>query len=186
MIKVGDKVTFLNDVGEGTVVEITGNNMAIVEDADGFDEKYPLSELVLKKSTEAYKLDGLEHVISVQEKINAESREKQLKEFASKTSKLESYKADILEVDLHIEELIDSHHGMSNSHILSVQMANFKRELNVAIGRRAKKLIVIHGVGVGILKQEIRNELYNNYPEFEVHDASYRLYGYGATEIILR
>jgi len=87
---------------------------------------------------------------------------------------------------LHIEELIDSHRGMTNTQILAVQMTNFQRELNVAIRNRLRKVIVIHGVGEGVLRAEIRKELHCHYPQFEHHDASYSKYGYGATEIILR
>jgi dsDNA-specific endonuclease/ATPase MutS2 len=185
--KIGDTVSFLNDVGTGKILEIISESLVVVETEDGFDDKYPIKELILVKSDQDYKLDGLEHVISVQEKINSDAKFKKIDEFDKKmgTSRLESFQKDVVEVDLHIEELIDSHRGMSNSNILQVQMANFIRELNVAIHSKAKKLVVIHGVGEGTLKSEIRRELYEHYPDYEYHDASYRLYGYGATEIIL-
>jgi dsDNA-specific endonuclease/ATPase MutS2 len=67
--------------------------------------------------------------------------------------------ADVLEVDLHIENLIDSHRGMQNFQIIEVQMANFRRSLNMALNKRLKKVIFVHGVGEGVLRQEIRNEL---------------------------
>ncbi len=185
-IVVGDKVTFLNESGGGVVSEILDDRYALVENEDGFDEKYLISELVLVKDKKAYKLDGIEHVISVQEKIQSEGKMKIREDFERKSKSLVSYVLDEVEIDLHIEELIDSHRGMSNGEILSVQMANFKRELNAAIHRKAKKMIVIHGVGEGTLKSEIHMELYNHYPNMEFHDANYRKYGYGATEIILR
>lgn len=185
MIKVGDKVTFLNDIGGGVVEEILNERYALVENEDGFLEKYLIDELIPAKSEKDYKLDGIEHVISVQEKIESEKRFERLEDFEKKTKGLVSMVNDEMEVDLHIEELIDSHHGMSNGEILSVQMANFKRQLNIAIRRKAKKLIIIHGVGEGRLKSEIRTDLLSNHPDFEFHDASYRKYGYGATEIIL-
>ncbi|MCB9187772.1 MAG: hypothetical protein H6599_00680 [Flavobacteriales bacterium] len=185
MLKVGDKVTFLNDVGGGVVLEIINERYALVENEDGFDVQYLISELVPAKSEKEYKLDGIEHVISVQEKVDSERKFERLEDFEKKTKGLVSYVKDEMEIDLHIEELIDSHHGMTNGEILSVQMANFKRQLNIAIRRKVKKLIVIHGVGEGTLRTEIRTELLMNYPDFEHHDASYRNYGYGATEIIL-
>lgn len=185
MLKVGDRVTFLNEVGGGIVTEIIDVRYAMVENEDGFDEKYLISELVPAKTEKEYKLDGIEHVLSVQEKIDSERRYEKLEDFEKKTKGLVSYVDDEMEVDLHIEELIESHHGMTNGEILSVQMANFKRQLNIAIRRKVKKLIVIHGVGEGVLKSEIRTELLSHHPDYEFHDASYRKYGYGATEILI-
>lgn len=185
MIKTGDKVTFLNDVGSGVVIRIMDDRYAMVENEDGFEEKYLISELVAAKSEKDYLLEGIEHVLSVQEKVDSERKYERLEDFEKKTKGLVSYVKDEMEVDLHIEELIDSHHGMTNGEILSVQMANFKRQLNIAIRRKVKKLIVIHGVGEGTLRSEIRTELLSNYPDYEFHDASYRKYGYGATEILI-
>ena len=37
MIKVGDKVKFLNDVGGGTVTGFLNKNMVNVENEDGFE-----------------------------------------------------------------------------------------------------------------------------------------------------
>ena len=158
--KVGDKVRFLNEVGEGVVIEVLSDNSVMVENQDGFDYQFAISDLVSTTPKEDYKLEGIEHV----DKINNEEHE----------------------IDLHIEELIDSHRGMSNSQILSVQMANFSRELNVAIRQGSKKLIAIHGVGEGVLRAEIRKEIHYNYPEFQTYDANYKSYGYGATEILLK
>ena len=184
-LKAGDKVSFLNESGGGVIQKILNERYAIVENEDGFEVQYLISELVATTDNKSYKLDGIEHVLSVQEKIQSEGKMKIHEDFDRKSRSLVSYVKDEIEIDLHIEELIDSHRGMSNGEILSVQMANFKRELNVAIQRKAKKLVVIHGVGEGTLKSEIARELYEHYPNFDYHDASYRKYGYGATEIIL-
>lgn len=184
--KVGDKVRFLNEVGEGTIIEVLSSNAVMVENQDGFDYRYAISDLVMEVPKEDYKLDGIEHVESVNEKVQAESKSKKLDDFYKKFNHLDKINNEEHEIDLHIEELIDSHRGMSNSQILSVQMANFSRELNVAIRQGSKKLIAIHGVGEGVLRAEIRKEIHYNYPEFQTHDANYKNYGYGATEIVLK
>ena len=46
MIKIGDKVKFLDDVGGGIVTGFTGKNMAVVENEDGFEIPYPVSMLI--------------------------------------------------------------------------------------------------------------------------------------------
>ncbi|HYQ56821.1 MAG TPA: DUF2027 domain-containing protein, partial [Draconibacterium sp.] len=46
MIKVGDKVKFLNDVGGGVVTGFVNKNTVNVEGEDGFEVPYPIKELV--------------------------------------------------------------------------------------------------------------------------------------------
>ena len=74
---------------------------------------------------------------------------------------------------------------MSNSQILNIQMSHFKSFLNHSIAKKSRKIVVIHGVGEGVLRHEIRKELDIYHPNFEFHDASYDEFGYGATEIRL-
>jgi hypothetical protein len=89
------------------------------------------------------------------------------------------------EVDLHIEELVDSHKGWGNAQIIQFQLRHFQKELDNAISNNFHKIIFIHGVGNGRLKQELIAIL-KNYPELAYQDASYKKYGFGATEVILR
>ncbi|MFN5182769.1 MAG: DUF2027 domain-containing protein [Bacteroidota bacterium] len=89
------------------------------------------------------------------------------------------------EIDLHIEELLENISGMSNGEMLNYQIKIFQKELDLAITSNLKKIIFIHGVGNGRLKSEIRHIL-KSYPELIVSDASYKKYGYGGTEVILR
>ena len=91
-----------------------------------------------------------------------------------------------MEVDLHIEQLIDSHRGMPNRQIVDVQLAHFRRRLREAINKRMTKVTFIHGIGQGILKSEIRAILKDEYPNLEFHDGPYHRYGYGATEVLVR
>lgn len=46
MLKIGDKVRFLNDVGGGTVTGFQGNDIVLVADADGFEIPTLVSEVV--------------------------------------------------------------------------------------------------------------------------------------------
>ena len=93
----------------------------------------------------------------------------------------------IREVDLHIHELIDNPEGMSNAEMLSEQMEVFHRELaNGLKDNNVKKMVFIHGVGAGTLKNELRKALQKDYPQLYFQDASFKEYGFGATLIILR
>ena len=54
-------------------------------------------------------------------------------------------------------------------------------EMFRVLKKNGTALIVIHGKGEGVLKEEIR-QLLNKYP-VEAKDADYRIYGLGATEV---
>jgi len=91
----------------------------------------------------------------------------------------------IEEVDLHIQELVDDYSTLSNAEILDIQMARFITTLEGGILSGTKKMVFIHGVGNGKLKQEIRKTIERKYPKLRTQDASFKEYGYGATMVIL-
>jgi len=91
----------------------------------------------------------------------------------------------ILEVDLHIHELVDSVKGLSNSEMLEIQMNRFKHVMEENKQNRGRKLVFIHGVGNGTLKTEIRKTLDRQYKKHNYQDASFQEYGYGATMVII-
>ncbi|SFF27272.1 Smr/MutS family protein [Sunxiuqinia elliptica] len=95
-------------------------------------------------------------------------------------------KTDLLEVDLHIHELIDDTAGLSNKEMLELQMNHFREKMEEAIKKQVKKVVFIHGLGNGTLKQELRRELSYKYKKYNFQDASFQEYGYGATLVILR
>jgi hypothetical protein len=93
---------------------------------------------------------------------------------------------ELVEVDLHINELIESTAGLSNGEMVEIQMKKAESELGLAIQNGTKRIVFIHGVGQGVLKQELAKLLKTRYPKYYFQDASFREYGYGATMVILR
>jgi len=102
-----------------------------------------------------------------------------------KVIKEEKKKKEIMEVDLHIHELIDDETGLSNGDKLELQMKKFEESIAEALEQKIKRIVFIHGVGQGTLKYEILRKLDRNYPDLRYQDASYKEYGYGATMVIL-
>ncbi len=94
--------------------------------------------------------------------------------------------ADIVEVDLHIRELLDGTEGLSNHDILQVQLEKAETEMRAAINGHVKCIVFIHGLGQGVLKQEVTKMLKSKFPKYYFQDASFKEYGYGATMVILR
>ena len=93
---------------------------------------------------------------------------------------------ELKEVDLHILELVESATGLSNKEMLDLQMERFRSEMETAISNGTRRIVFIHGVGQGTLKNELRRELESRYRKYDMQDASFREYGYGATMVILR
>jgi hypothetical protein len=93
---------------------------------------------------------------------------------------------DEIVVDLHISELLDKWDGLSNRELLEIQMEKVETEMKAAIQSMAKRIVFIHGVGQGVLKQEVANLLQRKFKKYYFQDASFKEYGYGATMVILR
>lgn len=92
----------------------------------------------------------------------------------------------VLEVDLHIDELLDSTRGMSPADILNYQIDTFRRVMDDNASAHGKKIVFIHGKGEGVLRQALAKELAHRYKMHTVQDASFREYGFGATQVTIR
>lgn len=86
-------------------------------------------------------------------------------------------------VDLHIEELLKDYSGMSNAQIISYQLNYFMYEMDQALMNKLHKITFIHGVGQGVLKSAIREEL-KKVPNIRYGEAPAEQYGFGATEVV--
>ena len=185
--QVGDRVRFLNAEGHGIITRIINDFQVELENEFGFDEVYDIKELVGDRNKEDYQTDTMAFSQEVNQKLKADLIEQQDSDLRKKFKHLEKYGGKERDViDLHVENLIDSYHGMSNSQILNIQMTHFRRFLNQSINKQQRKIVVIHGVGEGVLRHEIRKELDKYYAEYKYYDAPYEEFGMGATEIILK
>jgi hypothetical protein len=93
---------------------------------------------------------------------------------------------DLLEVDLHINELLDNSKGMSNTELITVQLDKFTQVMNANLRLKGKKIVFIHGKGEGVLRKAILDELKSKYKACLFQDASFREYGFGATMVIIK
>lgn len=95
-------------------------------------------------------------------------------------------KPTILEVDLHINELLDTTAGLSNKDMLDCQMKEFRRVMDENLKNKGQKIVFIHGKGEGVLRNELIKELKRAYKGCTWQDASFREYGFGATMVVVR
>ncbi len=174
-LEIGNKVAVLDDVLKGVITDINGDVIS-VETEDGMIFNFTSSELV-KIEAEQYELTKFSDINNplLKQKI------------ATQKSKKSAFKKEknevILEVDLHINQLIKSTRGLDNYDMLNLQLDTAKRKIEFAVAKRISKIVFIHGVGEGVLKSEL-NSLLNKYP-VKYYDASYKKYGLGATEVYI-
>ena len=86
-------------------------------------------------------------------------------------------------VDLHIEKLTDSWKHLGNFEILTLQLKEFEHFYDLAIAHYQPSLTIIHGVGVGKLRDEIHEMLRLKKEVKSFVNQYHPSYGYGATEI---
>ena len=93
---------------------------------------------------------------------------------------------NIVEVDLHCNQLLETTAGMESKDILEYQLDVFKKTMEEFKLRRGQKIVFIHGKGDGVLRQRILWELQGKYKRHNHQDASFKQYGYGATMVSIK
>lgn len=89
-------------------------------------------------------------------------------------------------IDLHIEKIMDHFSGLSNEQILKRQLDSFENGLELAIASGMDEITFIHGVGNGVLRDELHRRLSKNHNVQYFKDARKEKFGYGATLIKLK
>lgn len=95
-------------------------------------------------------------------------------------------KNGIVEIDLHIGELLDDTRGMSNSEMLNFQLDKFREVMEQYKNKREQRIVFIHGKGDGVLRKAILDELKRKYSNCRHQDASFQEYGFGATMVTIK
>lgn len=123
--------------------------------------------------------------VNFEEKIATNDTKESIKRIVDDL-KLSKNTKPVEEIDLHIENLIHTTHGMTNFEMLSIQLSAFENALEEAIHKHQQSLIVIHGVGKGKLKEEI-HAILKSVLEVDFFQSEWSpRYGYGATQIFFR
>ncbi len=173
--EIGSRVALIDDVFKGIVCGFKGE-MVEVSDEDGMRYNFHYSELV--------SVNKDQHELTKFSNINNPLLQQKSKWNPSKESHFKKDKNEVVfEVDLHINELVDTIRNLDNYDMLNLQLNTAKRKLEYAIQQRFSKVVFIHGVGEGVLKKELQY-LLNKYPVY-YYDASYQKYGLGATEVYI-
>jgi len=172
--KIGDTVETIDDVIKGVVESIDNGSVTILSD-DGFPFSFDAHELVLIS-------DDI-HVSNYD--VAKIKKEKEIpKRRKATVLKAKERTAPKMEVDLHINQLVKNPKSMGKFDMLNLQLDTAKRQLDFAINKRIQKVVFIHGVGEGVLKEEL-GYLFRKYDNVKYYDADYQKYGLGATEVYI-
>lgn len=171
-LKIGSRVSFLDETAFGVVQGFPNSNQVLVLRDDGFEEVCYINKLLLIDEN-TFSESAFQHIPKHTKEVD------QPKPKSSKKHKQNS--TLVWEIDLHIEQLVDNHRNMSNFDIVQVQLQRCQGTIERAIKNNIPKLVIIHGRGEGVLKEEVLH-LLKKYP-VEAKDADYRTYGFGATEV---
>ncbi len=167
---IGAKVGYLDEPGGGVIVN-EGDQGFLILDNDGFERWFNKSKLVLVQTDLEQELKS----------SKTENKDRLVRRHNIPRPKV----SPILEVDLHIHELLEFDSHLSDYEKLTHQLNVAKHQLEKARKGHYNKVILIHGVGKGVLKQKIA-EMLAGMDRVEFYDASLQKYGTGATEVVFR
>lgn len=146
----------------------------------------PVLELEIVKNDVPYKRLSLKNQDFLkreeQRKRNTDRRMAVRKPVMKKARK----NGDLIEVDLHITELIDDMRGLSSADMLNLQIDHFRHIMDENLKNHGQQIVFIHGKGEGVLRNALMKELNYRYKGHDVQDASFREYGFGATKVTIR
>ena len=164
-IKVGDKVSAIDDNLEGIVEKVENQTVFFITE-DGFTMQLPVKKVVV--------ID-----VFLDEKLQ-EKRFIPKDKTDKKPAKQTSEKTPVF--DLHIEKIQPRHHHLNAGQKLEIQRNEVKRIINRMKRKHYKEFVLIHGKGKGVLRKEIEKILRQSGLSYT--DASYREYGNGAVLVI--
>lgn len=176
-MKAGDKVETIDDAIKGIVKRVENGFVQIVT-ADDFEMTYRREELVIVS-------DFLEKNDLFPTNIRSVLSEKEInKPGKSRKVKPKERKLPPMEVDLHIDKLVEQTAHLTNHDMLTIQLDTAKRQLDFAISKKIQRIVFIHGVGDGVLRAELEY-LFRRYDNVKYYDADFKKYARGATEVYI-
>ena len=165
MFKIGDKVRAIDSSESGEVVLVKGNEVCINAES-GFEYWFMQDQLILDQDIVVDK---------VQQKDRAHHKS---------TDNTYQIKSNKIEIDLHFGNLVLFPKNYTSDERLQIQLNAARNGVDKARRTGIKKVILIHGVGQGILKEQLHSML-ETMDRLNFFDASFAEYGKGATEVEL-
>ncbi len=195
-INIGDTIRFLHDVGGGVVVAKNEDGEVMIRMEDGFEIPVLCSDCVVVARAEVVEAPVIKNEVKVVAKKRDEFQHNldRLKAaftpsqsvVVTKTKKEKSVPVtNFLEVDLHIDNLLDSTSGMNSGDMLRYQLDEVRRTIKKYSHNRGMRIVFIHGNGDGVLRSAILSELRRMGMAHKATPASFSRYGHGALQVLV-
>ena len=136
IFQLNEEVSILNEAGIYRVLRAEGTFLWLM-DEHGFDRKVSIEFVVRRLQIPVQKVPNKDHL-------------------AMNSSKKSIKNEEIPSIDLHHHELNLDERFLSKHDILVAQTDAFKRFCNQMIQTKVKRFRVVHGIGEGRLKTELR------------------------------
>lgn len=173
--KIGDVVEVIDEDLKGHIVSFNDSRVTIAC-PDGFEYNYPWNQIIKTSRTE--------DVVEFIEVAKFLDQKESVKESRGSDNDIR-FREKKSEFDLHILEFAPNLHFNSKHEALVYQLDYVRAIIAKAVLLKVRNFVIIHGVGKGRLREELRKLLKESYPNIEYFDGDYRKYGHGATELIL-
>jgi hypothetical protein len=154
--------------------------------SNSFQESQYFKQRVILHRLTGTDLEKEVEEISTKEMKKILREKEQSSKKAIKTPQELKAKDEIIEVDLHINALLDTVTGLSNADILEYQLNEFHQVMRQYQNKKGQRIVFIHGIGNGTLKKKVHDELRRKYKKHYQQDASFKEYGWGATMVTIR
>ena len=149
LFTVGDKILFKKENMQGEIIRINSPYKVTVLSIDGFEIHVSVKDLVkIEKGTDKATSYG-QNLYSKDSNFKIQKSQKQQR--SQKT----------LKVDLHIELLRSNYQYLDNFEIVQIQLNECHNKIEKCLNSKITKLEIIHGIGEGILKNEVHTILRN-------------------------
>lgn len=150
LFAVGDRILFKRDKLKGSIIKINSAYKVTVLADNGFEASVSVRDLVkIEKGTDEEISYGL----------HFPSKDNTSKSFYAQKVKKQK---KVLTIDLHIELLSQNFKYLDNYQILQIQLNECRDSIRKAFYSKITRMDIIHGIGEGVLKNEVHNILTEN------------------------
>ena len=144
---IGDKILFKKDTLKGKISKINSAYTVTVLTEHGFEMNVSVKDIV--------------KVNSGTDKASSYGKGFYSKDFLRQEikSKKQQKSQGFIKVDLHIELLTPNYHYMDNFEIVQLQLNKCHEKIEKAINSNVNRIEIVHGIGEGVLKNEVHKIL---------------------------
>tara|TARA_X000001036_G_scaffold23409_1_gene19590 strand:- start:136 stop:642 length:507 start_codon:yes stop_codon:yes gene_type:complete len=144
---IGDKILFKKDTLKGKISKINSAYKVTVLTEHGFEMNVSVKDIV--------------KVNSGTDKASSYGKEFYSKDFLRQEikSKKQQKSQGFIKIDLHIELLTPNYHYMDNFEIVQLQLNKCHEKIEKAINSNVNRIEIVHGIGEGVLKNEVHKIL---------------------------